>query len=141
MKLAFSALPLVVLGASPVLAKPFHDSIPAVFHGTWGSNAEDCSDPYGVNTFLIDAESVNFYESNDYLLIGVEFMGAMTNGGSGILFNGRFTSRSEAYLVGENDIRFEIDDDNKNVLYRYAIGDDGEPIPSRSVRSIRCPSK
>ena len=141
MKLEFFALLLAALGASPALAKPFHDSIPTEFHGTWGSNAEDCADPYGVNTFVIDAESVHFYESNDYLLIGVEFMGAMTNGGSGILFNGRFTSRSETYLVGESDIRFEIDDDNKNVLYRYAIGDDGKPNPARSVRSIRCPSK
>ena len=88
---------------------------------------------------MIDSESMNYYEGNDYLLIGVEFSGSMTRpNGSGQLFNGRFTSRIETQLAGENDIRLEIDDSNTDVLYRYPIGDDGEPIASRGVKSIRC---
>ncbi|MXO48094.1 hypothetical protein GRI69_07480 [Erythrobacter vulgaris] len=140
MKFTLPALLIISLSNTSVAAKPFHNEIPSVFHGNWGSAAEDCADEYGVNTFFIDAESVNYYESNDYLLIGVEFMGVMTGGGSGSLFNGRFTSRMETFLLGESDIRFEIDDDNKNILYRYPIGEDGEPIVSRQVRSVRCTS-
>ncbi|MFZ5744899.1 MAG: hypothetical protein ACOY7T_10550, partial [Pseudomonadota bacterium] len=82
------------------------------------------------------------YEGNDYLLIGVAFLGATTKpGGSGDLFNGRFTSRSETMLLGESNIRMEIDESNKNVMYRYPIGEDGEPIAARQVRSVRCVSK
>ncbi len=138
MKFALSVLLLTSLITAPAIAKPFHDSIPTAFHGTWADNAEDCADPSGVNTYLIDADSVDYCESNDYLVIGVEFMGTMTNGGNGSLFNCRFTRRLETFLMGESDIRFEIDGNDRNVLYRYATGDDGEPIASRSVRSIRC---
>ena len=63
-------------------------------------------DADGVNQVLIDGESVNYYEGNDYLLLGVEFSGATTKpDGSGDLFNGRFTGRSEANLLGESSIR------------------------------------
>lgn len=132
---AFFSLLLV----SSAQAKPFHDEIPQVFRGTWGSSLADCRDADGVNQFTIDGESVNYYEANDYLLIGVAFVGAMTKpGGSGDLFNGRFTSRSETMLLGESNIRMEIDESNKDVMYRYPIGEDGEPIVGRQVRSVRC---
>jgi hypothetical protein len=105
------------------------------------ATAKDCADPDGVNNFVVDGESIKYYEGNDYLLLGIEFSGAMTKGsGSGSLFNGRFTSRSETILVGESNIRLEIDDSNQSVLYRYPIGEDGEPIASREVKDIRCPS-
>lgn len=130
--LAFIAL------ASNAQAAPFHDSIPEVFRGTWAPSLSDCNDPDGVNQVFIDAESVNYYEANDYLLIGIQFSGAMTTRGSGELFNGRFTSRSETMLLDENNIRFEIDDDDPDILYRYPIGNDGEPIANREVRSMRC---
>jgi len=123
-------------------AKPFHDEIPQVFRGTWASELADCKDPDGVNQFTVDGESVNYYEGNDYLLIGIAFLGATTRpGGSGDLFNGRFTSRSESQLLGENNIRMEIDDRDKNVMYRYPIGDDGEPDAARQVRNVRCVSQ
>lgn len=122
-------------------AKSFHDGIPSAFHGTWAPSLAACRDADGVQQLSIDGESVNYYEGNDYLLLGIEFGGSMTKrGGSGILFNGRFTSRMETNILGEHNIRMEIDDDNKNVLYRYPIGDDGEPIASREFRSVRCAS-
>lgn len=67
MKFTLPALLIISLSNTSVAAKPFHNEIPSVFHGNWGSAAEDCADEYGVNTFFIDAESVNYYESNDYL--------------------------------------------------------------------------
>lgn len=122
--------------------KPFHDEISLVFRGTWAPTLTDCHDPEGVNQVFIDGSSVNYYEGNDYLLIGVEFGGTLTKrGGSGNLFNGRFTSRAESNLLGENNIRMEIDDRDKNVIYRYPIGDDGEPIAAREVKDVRCIGK
>lgn len=135
--LVTAAFSLLIINSAQ--AKPFHDEIPQAFRGTWASSLADCKDTDGVNQFTIDSESVNYYEGNDYLLIGVAFLGAMTKpGGSGDLFNGRFTSRSETMLLGESNIRMEIDDSNKNVMYRYPIGEDGEPILARQVRSVRC---
>ncbi|QCB43961.1 hypothetical protein E5673_18490 [Sphingomonas sp. PAMC26645] len=122
-----------------VQAKGFHDNISSVFHGTWAPSLAACRDADGVEKLSIDDESVNYYEGNDYLLLGIEFGGAMTKrGGSGSLFNGRFTSRMETNILGEHNIRMEVDDANKNVLYRYPIGEDGEPIASHEVRSVRC---
>lgn len=133
---------LVLASAVPVSARPFHDEISQVFRGTWAPSLAVCRDAEGVEQFVIDGESVNYYEGNDYLMIGLKFSGAMTKrGGSGALFNGRFTSRMESRLVGESNIRMEIDDRNKDVLYRYPIGDDGEPIAAREVRDVRCPVK
>ena len=119
-------------------AAHFHDAIPQVFQGTWASTLSDCADADGVNQVFIDSESVNYYEANDYLLIGVKFYGGLTKGGSGEVFNGRFTSRSETALLNESNIRFEIDNANKNILYRYPIGEDGEAIGKNEVRSVRC---
>ena len=142
MKMVIQALLVTSITSGVADAKVFHAEISQVFRGTWAPTLKDCADPEGVNAFVIDGESVNYYEGNDYLLIGIEFSGAMTKGnGSGSLFNGRFTSRSETNLLGENNIRLEIDDDNKNELYRYPIGEDGEPIGSREVKDIRCPSE
>lgn len=122
--------------------KSFHDPIPETFRGTWAPNAADCRDPDGVAQVFVDAESVNYYEGNDYLLIGVSFSGSMTKrGGSGVLFNGRFTGRTEANLLGESNIRMEIDDRDPNTMFRYPIGDDGEPIAAREVKDVRCPAK
>ncbi len=122
-----------------VQAKGFHDKISSVFHGTWAPSLAACRDADGVEKLSIDDESVNYYEGNDYLLLGIEFGGAMTKrGGSGSLFNARFTSRMETNILGEHNIRMEVDDANKNVLYRYPIGEDGEPIASHEVRSVRC---
>lgn len=133
---------LCFLVGSEAQAKPFHDEISQVFRGTWAPNLAGCRDPDGVNQLFIDGESVNYYEANDYLLIGVEFLGAMTKReGSGSLFNGRFTSRSESNISGEHNIRMEIDDRDKNVVYRYPIGDDGESIAAREVKSVRCVGK
>lgn len=142
MNLALQALLLILVSSDMANAKVLHDEISHVFRGTWASSLEDCADPDGVNVLVIDGESVNYYEGNDYLLLGIEFGGAMTKGGgSGSLFHGRFTSRMETNLIGESNIRFEIDDDDKNVLFRYPIGEDGEPITSRAVKNVRCPSK
>lgn len=128
------------LGAAQ--SKPYHNEISQIFHGSWAPTLVDCRDTKGVNKVFIDGGSVNYYEGNDYLLIGIEFGGAMTKrGGSGSLFNGRFTGRTETNLLGESNIRMEIDDNNKNVMYRYPIGDDGDPIAVREVKSIRCITK
>ena len=35
----------------------------------------------------------------------------------------------------------EIDDNNKDVIYRYPIGEDGEPIMAKQVKSVRCVGK
>lgn len=131
-----------LLAGGAAQAKGFHNDIPRVFHGTWAPSLAACRDADGVEKLFIDGESVNYYEGNDYLLLGIEFGGAMTKrGGSGSLFNGRFTSRMETNILGEHNIRMEVDDANKNVLYRYPIGEDGEPIASREVRSVRCPNQ
>ena len=138
MKISIVSVSIAIFSAN-AFAAPFHDSIPVAFQGTWAPTATDCSDPVGVNQFHIDSDSVNYYEANDYLLIGVEFWGAMTRGsGSGAIFNGRFTSRSESRLLNENNIRMEIDDTHPDVLLRYPIGDDGEPVSKNQVRSVRC---
>ena len=132
---------LCFLVSSVAEAKPFHNEISQIFRGTWASNLTDCRDPEGTNQLTVDAESMNYYEGNDYLLIGIEFFGATTRKGSGSLFNGRFTSRLESSLIGESNIRMEIDDGDKNVMYRYPIGNAGEPIAAREVRSVRCVGK
>ena len=78
------------LGAAQ--SKPYHDEISQVFRGSWAPTLADCRDAEGVNKVFIDGGSVNYYEGNDYLLIGIEFGGSMTKrGGSGSLFNGRLT--------------------------------------------------
>lgn len=142
MKFILKVLLVTSISSGVAHAKVFHDEISQIFRGTWAPTLKACADPDGVNAFVIDGESVNYYEGNDYLLLGIEFGGAMTKGnGSGSLFNGRFTSRLETNLVGESNIRLEIDDGDKNVLYRYPIGEDGEPIASREVKDIRCPPK
>jgi hypothetical protein len=139
MKAALIIASLFFTGKGVAIAQPLHDQIPEIFRGTWAPTLADCSDPEGVNQVYIDGTSVNYYEANDYLLIGVKFEGGMTKpGGSGSLFNGRFTSRSEVNLLGENNIRMEIDDQDKDVLLRYPIGDDGEPIANREVKDVRC---
>lgn len=139
MKPAHLSAAVLLLSSGIVQAKPFHDEIPEVFRGTWATTSSGCSDPNGVEQFVIDGDSVNYYEGNDYLLLGVKYWGEMTKGGgSGSLFNGRFTGRTETALLGESSVRMEIDDRNKSVLHRYPIGDDGEPIASREVRSVRC---
>lgn len=132
------ALSTMMLFALPAQAVPFHDKIPEIFHGIWAPSLASCKDPEGVEQVFIDAESVNYYEANDYLLIGVRFAGGTTKSDTGELFNGRFTSRSETMLLDENNIRFEIADNNRDVLYRYPLGDDGEPIEKNEVRSVRC---
>ena len=133
---------LFISSATSALARPFDNEISTVFRGTWAPTFAACRDPEGVEQFVIDGESVNYYEGNDYLLVGIEFFGSMTRrGGSGNLFNGRFTSRLESKLVGENNIRFEINEADKNVIFRYPIGEDGEPIGLREVKDIRCIGK
>lgn len=140
MKIFMTALLFSAFGTGPRQAKIFHDEIPKVFQGMWAPSLALCSDADGVETVFIDAESVNYYEGNDYLLLGIAFGGAMTKpGGSGSLFNGRFTSRMETNILGEHNIRMEIDDTHKNVLLRYPIAEDGEPVSSREVRHVRCP--
>lgn len=142
MKTVFIVAILGALTANAAHAKGFHDEIPEVFRGTGAETLPMCRDPDGVDTVFVDAESVNYYEGNDYLLLGIDFGGSMTKpGGSGKLFNGRFTSRMETKILGEHNIRMEIDDDDRNVMYRYPIGDDGEPILAREVTEIRCPVK
>ena len=77
---------LVLASAVPVSARPFHDEISQVFRGTWAPSLAVCRDAEGVEQFVIDGESVNYYEGNDYLMIGLKFSGAMTKrGGSGAL--------------------------------------------------------
>lgn len=137
---------IVVSLCIPCLAaaqsKPYHNEISQIFRGTWAPNIADCRDAEGINKVYIDGGSVNYYEGNDYLIIGIEFGGAMTKrDGSGSLFNGRFTGRTETNLLGESNIRMEIDDANKDVMYRYPIGDDGEPNPAREVKDVRCIGK
>ncbi|PCG07543.1 hypothetical protein COA17_17715 [Sphingomonas ginsenosidimutans] len=140
--LAIIAPLLVAFVGGSAAGKSFHDPIPEAFRGTWAPAAADCRDEDGVNKVFVDAESVNYYEGNDYLLIGVSFSGSMTKrSGSGVLFNGRFTGRTEANLLGESNIRMEIDDRDANTMYRYPIGDDGEPIAAREVKDVRCPTK
>lgn len=136
------AVSACMLAGSASEARPFHDEISKAFRGTWAPTLKECQDPEGVNKVFVDSESVNYYEGNDYLLIGIEFFGPTTKPeGSGILFNGRFTSRSESIIIGENNIRMEIDDRDKNVMYRYPIGDDDEPIANREVKDVRCRNK
>jgi hypothetical protein len=142
MRVVLIAASLCILGASAAQAKPFRDEIPQVFRGTWAPTLAACRDPDGVDQLFIDGESVNYYEGNDYLLIGIEFWGIVTKSkGSGSLFNGRFTGRSETNLLGESNIRMEIDDRDKDVMYRYPIGDDGDPIEAREVKDVRCIGK
>lgn len=133
---------LLVALPSAADATAFHDQIPEKFRGTWASTVADCRDPDGVNQVFVDADSVNYYEGNDYLLLGIAFGGAMTRrGGSGDLFNGRFTGRAETNLLGESSIRMEIDDRDPNTMYRYPIGVDGEPIAAREAKDVRCVGK
>lgn len=108
-----------------------------IFHGVFAPSRADCADAEGVNLISIDADGVHYYEGDDYLLIGVEFEGASTKSGKFVhLFNGRFTGRTETYLLGETNVRMEMETPTE--LVRFRIGDDGEPDRTHEDILFRC---
>jgi hypothetical protein len=52
------------------------------------------------------------------------------------MFNGRFTAREETNLLGEVNLRLEME--KPNVLVRYPLSDDGEPESAHADRWVRC---
>ena len=81
MKTLFIAAAPDILTSGAAHSKGFHDEVPEVFRGTWSSTLLSCRDPEGVNRVVVDNESVNYYEGNDYLLLDIDFGGSMTRRG------------------------------------------------------------
>jgi len=124
---------------SMAVSQPLHDPIPPEFRGTFAPKLADCADPDGVELIEVAADGIHYYEGDDYLLIGIKFSGASTKSGKSIpLFNGRFTGRSETQLLGEMNVRMEME--TPNLLIRYALKDDGEPDIKPANTWVRCPA-
>jgi len=136
-QIALFALP--ALTAGPALGLPFHDAIPREFLGTFGPNLAACKDKNGADLIEVLPDEVHYYEGDDYLLIGVAFGGASTKSGRMIpLFNGRFTGRTETRLLGEMNVRMEME--TPNTLIRYVLKQDGEPETKPADTWVRCPA-
>ena len=73
MSILKSVIPILLLISSAAESKPFHNEISTVFRGSWAPHKADCVAAMRENVFSIDSESVNYYEGNDYLLLGIEF--------------------------------------------------------------------
>lgn len=128
---------LATVTASAAAAPPFHDAIPMEFRGSYGATAAACGDRDGVNRIKVDADGVQYYEGNDYLILGVSFSGASAKTGKFIpLFNGRFTGRMETQLMGETNVRMELE--APDLLIRYVLDDDGEPKATATDSWVRC---
>jgi hypothetical protein len=125
--------------AAQAVAQPLHDSIPADFQGTFAPTLAACKSKEGVDLVQVAADGVHYYEGDDYLLIGIAFHGASTKSGKFVpLFNGRFTGRMEVQLLGETNVRMEMETPDK--LVRYRLGADGDADPKEPVdQLIRCP--
>jgi len=124
---------------SMAVAQPLHDPIPPEFRGTFAPKLTDCADPDGVELIEVASDEIHYYEGDDYLLIGIKFSGASTKSGKSIpLFNGRFTGRSETQLLGEMNVRMEME--TPNLLIRYALKDDGELDTNPANTWVRCPA-
>lgn len=129
-----------LLAISPASGPPFHDAIPKDFWGTFASSLADCKAEYGVDLIYVSSDRIHYYEGDDYLLIGVAFGGASTKSGKQVpLFNGRFTGRSETQLLGEVNVRMEME--TPNMLIRYVLKGDGEADPKPSNTWVRCPAE
>ena len=129
---------MTVCLASAAGAQPLHDPIPPEFRGTFAPKLADCSDPDGGELIEEAHDRIHYYEGDDYLLIGIKFSGASTRSGKSVpLFNGRFTGRSETQLLGEMNVRMEME--TPNLLIRYALKDDGEPDAKPANAWVRCP--
>lgn len=135
----FLAASLALSVSAPANALPFHDSIPKEFWGTFAPSLPDCKAQYGTELAYVSADRIHYYEGDDYLIIGVAFSGASTKSGKSVpLFNGRFTGRMEDKLLGEINVRMEME--TPNLLIRYVLRDDGEPDSKPSNTWVRCPA-
>ncbi|WP_225009715.1 hypothetical protein [Novosphingobium percolationis] len=120
-------------------AQPLHNPIPKEFHGVFATKISECKFPYEDRVISISSNGVHYYEGDDYLIMGIEFGGSSTKSGKLVpLFNGRFTGRNETKLLGEMNVRMEME--TPNLLIRYALNDDGVPDPHPSDIWVRCPS-
>ena len=123
----------------PAFGQPFHDAIPKEFLGTFGPNLAACKDENGVDLIDVLPNEVHYYEGDDYLLIRVAFNGASTKSGRQVpLFNGRFTGRSETRLLGEMNVRMEME--TPDILIRYRLKPDGKPESEPADTWVRCPA-
>lgn len=138
MKSCWPALALIMCGSAS--GTPLHDAIPKEFQGTFATDLKDCADPNGVELITINSSGVNYYEGNDYLLLGIEFSGSSTKSEKYVpLFNVRFIGRMETKILGEVDARMEME--TPDILIRYRLKEDGEPNPKPANIWRRCPAK
>lgn len=128
---------VLMMGTPSVGSAPFHQSIPVEFHGLFAPTAAGCRSDDGVEAISVAADGIHYYEGDDYLVIGVGFSGSSTKSGKMIpLFNGRFTGRVETQLLGEVNVRLEME--SPNVLIRYVLKPDGEPDSNPVNTWVRC---
>lgn len=118
-------------------AQPLRDAIPAEFIGTFAPTVAGCLNPDGVEIIEVAQDGIHYYEGDDYLLIGIAFSGLSTRSGNDIpLFNGRFTGRAETRLLGEVNMRMEME--TPNLLIRYALDGDGDAVKPAANVWVRC---
>jgi len=122
------------MAATPVHGHPLKDPIPAPFHGLYGRSAASCSDPEEIAFLSVTADQLAYYESDEFLVLGIAFEGS-----KGPMFNGRFIARQETHILGEGDLQLVLETPNRLVRYQLVDGT-GEPAPNiqRDVW-IRCP--
>ena len=122
---------------SAAAAQPLGDSIPPAFQGTFASERSKCMTPHGVDLIEITADRVHYYEGDDYLLLGVAFDGESTATKKVVpLFNGRFTGRMETQLLGEINVRYELE--TPDTIARFPISVGGQQSGQPSDRLYRC---
>jgi hypothetical protein len=124
-----------LIAATPAAGHPFRDQIPTAFQGIYGRTAASCSDPEEIAFLSVTADQLAYYESDEFLLLGISFEGP-----AGPMFNGRFIAREETRIIGESNLQLVMETPDR--LVRYQLADDaGEPAAGapRDVW-IRCPS-
>lgn len=133
---AFFLLIAFAAASSPA-AVPFRDLIPPAFRGLYARSAAACSDKQELAYLRVTEDRLAYYEADEFLLLGIAFEGSSKTSSDLVpMFNGRFTAREEANLLGEINLHLVME--KPTVLVRYGLKDDGEPDETHPDRWVRC---
>jgi len=124
-----------LIAATPAASHPFRDQIPAAFQGVYGRTAASCNDPDEIAFLSVTADQLSYYESDEFLLLGISFEGP-----AGPMFNGRFIAREETRIIGEGNLQLVLETPDRLVRYQLADGADGPAAGAQRDLWIRCPS-
>jgi hypothetical protein len=131
--------PIAVLAGAFVTAAagpPYRDPIPQAFWGSYARSATACSKEGELASLHVSEDRLAYYEADEFLLLGVALEGSAGNGLAVPMFNGRFTTRQEANLLGEINLHLVME--KPTVLVRYPLKEDGEPDEAHPDRWFRC---